>query len=90
MVCQSADNGDLWVEAGSSDHGQQPQALPVGGRPLAHGGHAQDQSAGMVNQPPRHMEEQEAQTLGACSQQFPRTWTSSITSSAMPPRGKDG
>jgi NAD(P)-dependent dehydrogenase (short-subunit alcohol dehydrogenase family) len=42
VVCQSADNDDILVEVGSSDHGQQPQALPVGSRPLAHGGHAQD------------------------------------------------
>ena len=64
-VCKSADKHDILVRVGSSDHRQQAQALPIGGRPLAHGGHAQDQSSGMVNQPPWHMEEQEAQAFGA-------------------------
>ena len=37
MVCKSADKHDILVQGGSSDHGQQPQALPIGGRPLADG-----------------------------------------------------
>src|ERR1017187_9828219 len=63
VVCQSADKHDILVQVGSSDHGQQPQALPVGGRPLAHGGHSQDESSGMVKQSPGYVEEQEAQAL---------------------------
>ena len=72
VVGKSADKHEILAPVGSRDHGQQPQALPISRRPGGCGGKSQQQTAGVAHQPPRGVEEQEAQAFGARRQEFRR------------------
>jgi hypothetical protein len=64
VVGTSVDNCAFLAQAGSSRQGHQPPALAVGGNPPGYARHPQQQSASMMHQPSRHMEEEEAPSLG--------------------------
>ena len=66
------DNCDLLAPADSTRQRQQAQALAIGSNPLGQGGQPQEQAAGVVHQPSRRVEDQEAQTLRARRQQLGR------------------
>jgi len=65
VACKSADNCAILAQAGSGRQRQQLQTLPVGSSPLGQGRQPQDQLAGVMHQPSRRVEDQEAQALGA-------------------------
>jgi putative ABC transport system permease protein len=65
VACKSVDNCGILAQEGSGRYGQQLQAFPVGGNPLGHGGQPQEQSASVMHQTSRRVEDQEAQALGA-------------------------
>ena len=70
MSWKSFDKYDLLASAGSTPQRQQPQALAVGANPLGQGGQPQKQAPGVMHQPSRRVEDQEAQALGARRQQL--------------------